>query len=71
MHPSQRLRMMRTAAAQALDKQGNMSLIKISFTSLLIKRLSLLIECLAPPLLALPGIDGGPVAPVLLPELRK
>lgn len=33
-------------ATEALDKQGNMSLIKISFISLLIKRLSLVIECL-------------------------
>lgn len=61
MHPSQQLKMMRTvaAAARALDKQGNMSLIKISLISLLIKRLNLVIECLAPPLLALPGIDGA------------
>lgn len=61
MHPSQQLKMMRAAAAaaQTLDKQGNMSLIKISFISLLIKRLSLVIECLAPPLLALPGTDGA------------
>lgn len=61
MHPSQQLKMMRAAAAaaRALHKQGNMSLIKISFISLLIKRLNLVIECLAPPLLALPGIDGA------------
>lgn len=48
MHPFQHLKIMCTAAAEALDKQGNMSLIKISFISLLIKRLCLVIECLCP-----------------------
>lgn len=48
MHPFQHLKIMCTVAAEALDKQGNMSLIKISFISLLIKRLSLVIECLCP-----------------------
>lgn len=48
MHPFQHLKIMCTVAAEALDKQGNMSLIKISFISLLIKRLSLVIECLFP-----------------------
>lgn len=46
------------AAVRASGKQGNMCFIKISFISLLIKRLSLVIECLAPPPLALPGIDA-------------
>lgn len=48
MHPFQHLKIMCTVAAEALDKQGNMSLIKISFIFLLIKRLSLVIECLRP-----------------------
>lgn len=49
MHPFQHLKIMCTLAAEALYKQGNMSLIKISFISLLIKRLSLIIEFSAPP----------------------
>lgn len=49
MHPFQRLKIMCTLAAEALYKQGNMSLIKISFISLFIKRLSLIIEFSAPP----------------------
>lgn len=48
MHPFQHLKIMCMVVAEALDKQGNMSLIKISFISLLIKRLSLVIECLCP-----------------------
>lgn len=48
MHPFQHLKIMCMVAAEALDKQGNMSLIKISFISLLIKRPSLVIECLGP-----------------------
>ena len=48
MHPFQHLKIMCMVAAGALDKQGNMSLIKISFISLLIKRLSLVIQCLCP-----------------------
>lgn len=56
MHPFQHLKIMCTLAAEALYKQGNMSLIKISFISLLIKRLSLIIEFAAPPLWALPFI---------------
>lgn len=48
MHPFQHLKIMCMVAAEALDKQGNMSLIKISFISLLIKRFSLVIECLCP-----------------------
>ena len=48
MHPFQRLKIMCLAAAEVLDKQGNMSLIKISFISLLIKRPSLVIEFLCP-----------------------
>lgn len=49
MHSFQHLKIMCTLAAEALYKQGNMSLIKISFISLLIKRLSLIIEFSAPP----------------------
>lgn len=49
MHPFQHLKIMCMLAAEALYKQGNMSLIKISFISLLIKRLSLIIEFSAPP----------------------
>lgn len=52
MHCFYRLKIMCTVAAEALDKQGNMSLIKISFISLLIKRLSLVIESLC-----LPGLE--------------
>lgn len=48
MHPFQCLKIMCMVAAKALDKQGNMPLIKISFISLLIKRLILVIECLWP-----------------------
>lgn len=48
MHCFSRLKIMCTVAAEALGKQGNMSLIKIYFISLLIKRLSLVIECLCP-----------------------
>lgn len=44
MHPFQHLKIMRTVAAQALDKRGNIYLIKISFITLLIKRHSLVIE---------------------------
>lgn len=49
MHCFYRLKIMCTVAAEALDKQGNMSLIKISFISLLIKRLILVIESLSLP----------------------
>ena len=48
MHPFQHLNIMCTLAAEALDKQQNMSLIKISFMSLLIKRHNLVIQCLCP-----------------------
>jgi hypothetical protein len=54
MHPFQRLKIMCLAAAEVLDKKGNMSLIKISFISLLIKRPSLVIEFLRPSLLGNP-----------------
>lgn len=48
MHPFQHLKIMCTVAAEALAKRGNMPLIKISVISLLIKRLSLVIERLGP-----------------------
>lgn len=57
MHPFQHLKIMCMVAAEALDKQGNMSLIKISFISLLIKRLSLVIECLCPSPLGLSSLS--------------
>lgn len=70
MHPFQHLKIMCTVAAEALDKQGNMSLIKISFISLLIKRLSLVIECLCPSPLGSSCIYVRSVIVVLPPWLR-
>lgn len=64
MHPFQHLKIMCTVAAEALDKQGNMSLIKISFISLLIKRLSFLIECLCPSHLGLSLLFSLSVPPL-------
>lgn len=62
--PFHRLNMMCMATeARALHKQGNMYLIKIYFISLLIKRASLLMECLR----SLPSIGF----PVSLSPLRK